>query len=368
MKKTLAMAVATFMLAASLLGCGAAQESTKASASAEKTEAAAASESGEAAESSAQAGEEALPETKELTIYYSNSTEWADPLIQEFSDQTGIKVSLVQDATSSLFARIRAEAANPQGDIVWGGVIDTYRANEDLMQPYSSPEVPSLKPEAVDPNGYYHGFDMGAMVMIYNTDLVAEAEAPTKWADLLEEKYKGQIACADPTSSSSSFACLMAIMQAYGTDDGKGYEFIEKLVDNLDGKVIESSSGVYKGVADGEYMLGLTYEEAALRYITSGAPIQVVYPAEGTSASPTGIGIVKNCKNPRSAQLFVDYLIGKQVQLQLGSLNRRTVRTDVADPDNMQPYETIAFVEMNLDWTSSHVDEFNDKWTEFITR
>lgn len=310
--------------------------------------------------------EEELEDTGELTLYYSNSTDWADPIIQEFEDQTGISVSLVQDGTSSLFARIKAEAENPQADVVWGGVIDTYRANEDLLQPYTSSEVDSLKEEAVDPNGYYTGFDMGPMVMVYNTELISEDEAPTSWGDLLDEKYKGQIACADPTSSSSSFACIMAIIMAYGKDDGKGYEFVEKLVENLDGKVVSSSSGVYKGVADGEYMIGLTYEEAALRYMESGANIQVVYPSEGTSSSPSGIGIIKNCQNPKSAQMFIDYLTSKEVQSQLGDLYRRSVRTDVEDPDTMEPWENITFVDMDIDWTSSHTQEFNDTWNDFI--
>ncbi|WP_346910196.1 ABC transporter substrate-binding protein [Faecalicatena orotica] len=306
-------------------------------------------------------------ETGELTLYYSNSTDWADPIIQEFEDQTGITVNLVQDGTSSLFARIKAEAGNPQADVVWGGVIDTYRANQDLLQKYTPSTEADLKEEALDPNGYYTGFDMGPMVMVYNTELVDEADAPTKWSDLLEEKYKGQIACADPTSSSSSFACAMAIMLAYGTEDGKGYDFIEKLVKNLDGKVIDSSSGVYKGVADGEYMVGLTYEEAALRYIESGATIGIVYPEEGTSSSPSGCAVVKDCQNQVNAQKFIDYLSSKEVQAQLGDLNRRSVRTDVSDPDTMKAWDEIKFVDMDLDWTSSHVDEFNEKWTDFVT-
>lgn len=312
------------------------------------------------------AADDSLEDTGKLTLYYSNSTEWADPIIQEFEDQTGIEVSLVQDGTSSLFARIKAEAGNPQADVVWGGVIDTYRANQDLLQEYTSSEVDYLKPEAVDPNGYYTGFDMGPMVMIYNTELVPEDEAPTKWSDLLDEKYKGQIACADPTSSSSSFACIMSIILAYGTEDGKGYDFVEDLVHNLDGKVLSSSSGVYKGVSDGEYMVGLTYEEAALRYIESGANIQVVYPEEGTSSSPSGVAVIKDCQNPKSAQMFIDYLSGKEVQSQLGDLYRRSVRTDVEDPETMKAWDEINFVDMDIDWTSSHTEEFNEKWNDFL--
>ncbi|MCQ4833539.1 iron ABC transporter substrate-binding protein, partial [Hungatella sp. SL.1.14] len=38
-------------------------------------------------------------------------------------------------------------------------------------------------------------------------------------------------------------------------------KYVEDLFTNIDGKIIESSSGVYKGVADGEYLVGLSYED-----------------------------------------------------------------------------------------------------------
>ena len=66
--------------------------------------------------------------------------------------------------------------------------------------------------------------------------------------------------------------------------------------------------------------------------------------------------------------MFIDYLSSKEVQSQLGALNRRSVRTDVADPDTMEAWENIAFVEMDIDWTSSHTEEFNDTWNDYITR
>lgn len=362
MKRKIAIVMALTLAMSSLAACGSKETPAEKPAESESVK----EETPAAPESEAKAEEE-LADTGEMTLYYSNSTEWADPIIQEFEDQTGIKVSLVQDGTSSLFARIKAEAGNPQADVVWGGVVDTYRANQDLLQPYTSSEAANLKPEALDPNGYYTGFDMGPMVMVYNTELIPENEAPTSWGDLLNEKYKGKIACADPTASSSAFACIMSIILAYGTD-GEGYEFVEKLVENMDGKVLSSSSGVYKGVADGEYLIGLTYEEAALRYIASGASIAIVYPSEGTSSSPSGCAVVKDCKNPKSAQLFIDYLSSKEVQSQLGALNRRSVRTDVSDPDTMEAWENIAFVDMDIDWTSSHTEEFNETWNDFITR
>ena len=305
-------------------------------------------------------------ETGTLTIYYSHSTEWADPIIQQFTEATGIKCELVQGGTSDLFAKLKAEAGNPQADIIWGGVADTYVANGQMFQAYVPKEVDMLIPAAIGADSIWHAFDIEPMVMVYNTDMVDSANAPTSWEAMHEEQYKGLIACADPTTSSSSYGVIMGIINAYGTEDGAGYQFVHDLIANLDGKILSSSSAVYKGVAEGEYMIGMTYEEAALRYIGVGEPIAVVYPEEGTYSAPSPVAIVKDCQNLSSAQQFVDFVLSTEVQAQLGELNRRSSRADIPVAENMKPMDEIKFVDYDFDWSTSHEKEFKDTWLEYV--
>lgn len=311
--------------------------------------------------------QEAAPEMGMLTIYYSHSTEWADPIIQQFEEASGIKCELVQGGTSDLFAKVKAESGNPQADIIWGGVADTYVANVELFQAYTPSEVDMLVPAAVGEGHFWHAFDIEPMVMIYNSDLVPQEKAPKSWKDMLSPEYKGKIACADPTTSSSSYGVLMGIINAYGTDGG-GYDFVSQLVKALDGKILSSSSAVYKGVAEGEYVIGMTYEEAALRYIKAGEPLVVVYPEEGTYSAPSPVAIVNNCKNLSSAQKFVDFVLGAEVQSQLASLNRRSSRKDIPVATNMQPMEKIKFVDYDFAWSTSHEKEFKDTWMDYVSR
>lgn len=305
-------------------------------------------------------------ETGTLTIYYSHSTEWADPIIQQFEEATGIKCELVQGGTSDLFAKVKAEAENPQADIIWGGVADTYVANAQLFTAYTPAEIDQLMPAAVGAGNIWHAFDIEPMVMVYNTDMIAAENAPTTWEDMLDEQYKGMIACADPTTSSSSYGVIMGIVNAYGTEDGAGYDFVYRLVEALSGKILSSSSAVYKGVAEGEYMIGMTYEEAALRYIGAGEPIAVVYPEEGTYSAPSPVAIVANCKNLSSAQRFVDFVLGAEVQSQLAGLNRRSSRVDIPVAENMTPMDSIKFVDYDFDWSTSHEKEFKDTWLDYV--
>lgn len=304
----------------------------------------------------------ALAEGK-LVLYYSHAAEWSDPIIQGFEEKYDVDVELVSLGTGECLSRIQAEAANPQADIVWGGVVESYIPIADLLESYESTEIPNLYEGVYDTENFkWYAFDLEPMVMVYNTNDVAEA--PTGWSSLLNEEFKGKIATADPVKSSSAFACIMAIMGAYGQENGGGYEFLEKMIENLDSIVLSSSSSVYKGTADGEYAIGLTYEEAALRYRDEGASIEVVYPEEGTNIFMSPVTIVKGGPNTENAKLFVDYVLSKDVQDTLASIWRRSSRTDVELPEAFIATTEIPVAEYDINWVVEHTEEFNEFWEE----
>lgn len=297
-----------------------------------------------------------------LVLYYSHAAEWSDPIIQGFEEKYGIDVELVSLGTGECLSRIQAEAANPQADIVWGGVVESYIPLVDLFDSYKSTEIDALYEGSYDAENFkWYAFDLEPMVMVYNTKNVTEA--PAKWEDLLREDFCGKIATADPVKSSSSFACIQAINAAYGQGEG-GYEFLEKLIGNLDGIILSSSSSVYKGTADGEYDVGLTYEEAALRYRDEGADIDVVYPEEGTNIFVSPVVIVKDGPNTENAKLFVDYVLSQDVQSGLADIYRRTSRTDIALPETFISTADIPTCEYDANWVVENTESFNEFWED----
>ena len=301
-----------------------------------------------------------------LVVYYSHATDWSDPIIQAFAEKYDVQVELVGLGTGECISRMQAEKNNPQGDILWGGVAESYIPIADLLESYKSTEVDALQAGTYDAVDYkWHAFDIEPMVMIYSTALVAPEDAPASWEDLLDEKWVGQIATADPLKSSSAFGNIMGIVAAYGYDEG-GYEFLEKLVPQLDGKLLSSSSGVFKSVSDKEYAIGLTYEEAALKYIAAGSEMALVYPSEGTNMVLSPVAIIKGGPNTENAKLFVDYLLSKEVQDQLAALNRRTSRTDVVVPDTFIPFEELPNANVDSQWVVEHTEEFYSVWEDLI--
>ena len=301
-----------------------------------------------------------------LVLYYSHASDWSDPIIQGFSEKYDVDVELVGLGTGELISRIIAESANPQADILWGGVVESYIPIEEYLASYESPQIPNLQEGTWDEDNFkWHPFDLEPMVMIYNTEMVEEA--PTAWADLLREEFKGTIASADPVQSSSAFGVIQSIIAAYGQEDGGGYEFLEKLVPQLDGKLTSGSSAVYKGVSNGEYAVGLTYEEAALKYIAAGATIDVVYPTEGTGILISPVAMVNGAPNAENAKLFIDYVLSEEAQSQLAAVNRRSSRTDIALPDNFVPTAEIPKADYSTEWVVEHTEEFNEVWEDLIT-
>ena len=301
-----------------------------------------------------------------LVLYYSHASDWSDPIIQGFSEKYDVDVELVGLGTGELISRIIAESANPQADILWGGVVESYIPIEEYLASYESPQIPNLQEGTWDEDNFkWYPFDLEPMVMIYNTEMVEEA--PTAWADLLREEFKGTIASADPVQSSSAFGVIQSIIAAYGQEDGGGYEFLEKLVPQLDGKLTSGSSAVYKGVSNGEYAVGLTYDEAALKYIAAGATIDVVYPTEGTGILISPVAMVNGAPNAENAKLFIDYVLSEEAQSQLAAVNRRSSRTDIALPDNFVPTAEIPKADYSTEWVVEHTEEFNEVWEDLIT-
>lgn len=75
----------------------------------------------------------------------------------------------------------------------------------------------------------------------------------------------------------------------------KGWDYVRKFCENLDGVLLKSSSEVYQGVAEGRYAAGLTFEEGGAGYVSKGAPVKLVYMKEGV-ISTSGCGMYRKRK------------------------------------------------------------------------
>lgn len=301
-----------------------------------------------------------------LTVYSPHPAETINLVIQEFEEQSGIKVELVAAGTGELLKRVESESSNPLGDVLWGGGAESLASFAEFFEGYASPELANIDPKYYDANHLWIGESPLPMVIMYNTNLVSEEDAPTSWKDVLNPVFKGKIAMADPAKSGSAYTILATMLTAY-KDENDGWDFIREFYANLDEKVLSSSSGVYKGVADGEYSIGLTLEKEAIKYVNSGSPVKIVYPEEGTSAVPDGVAIIKGAKNLENAQKFVDFVLSQETQdLMAKQLSRRSIRNDVDSPEGLGPLGDIKLVDYDFEWASSDKEAVLEQWKNIV--
>ncbi len=260
----------------------------------------------------------------EVVLYSSNQPELLDVIAQGFKEKTGHTMTSVRMGTGEAMKRIAAERENPLCDVFWSGdlsVLDNAKAD---FAPYKSPEAKALDAGMVDKDALWTASNTHLMVFMVNTELVPEADLPKSWADLLEPRWKGKIVMANPDKSGTAYA------QVYGVYKMFGDEGLAKLVDNA--TILDSSSLVYKGTAEGEFPLGITMEYAAFRYVAGGNKnVKLIYPSDGVISAPEGAAVIKGSKHPEEAQLLVDYLLSKEVEdMIFEKYYRRPARPDAA--------------------------------------
>ena len=344
-----------------LAGCGKGS-SGEPEAPAAGTEAPAA-ESGEE-----EGGSETAQTGGELVVYSPNSEGLINATIPLFEEKYGISVEVIQAGTGELVKRIESEKNDPYADVLFGGSWSQMYDNEDLWEPYVSPNNENVVDAYKNECGFITSNVLDGSVLIVNTDLIGDIEIKG-YEDLLNPELKGKIATADPANSSSAFAHLTNMLLAMGGYEDEGaWEYVEKLFENIDGKICESSSGVYKGVADGEYVVGLSYEDPCAQLVKDGAPVEIVYMEEGTVYLPASATIVKGARNMDNAKLFMDFILSEEVQNIWGStLTNRPVMKDAQTSDYMIPLADIKVIEEDIPYVSQHKQEIVDHYTEIFT-
>ena len=356
MKKFLSAGIAA-MMAVGLAGCGS---------------------SGAAAATASAAGSAAAAgDAGKLVVYSPNTDDLINAVVPLFEQETGITVDVITGGTGDLLTRIDSEKENPQGDIMFGGMTpaNLLKYPDDFAE-YTSSNDTLLPEEYQNYGGVISHYCLdGSAALLINTDIYSELgldpDKFTSYNDLLQPELKGHIAMGDPANSSSAWAELTNMLLVMGNEkyDDAAWEWVGKFIDNLDGISLDSSSKVYKGVADGEYAVGVSYEDPCVNLIVSGATnLKLVYPSEGAVWLPAGVAVIKGCQNESNAQKFIDFLLSDEGQNAIATTTARPANTKISNTTElMTPFSDINVVYEDIDYCAEHKTKWQAKWTDMFT-
>ena len=255
-----------------------------------------------------------------LTVYCSVNEEWCQANINAFQAETGITVSMTRKSSGETFAQVAAEAANPRGDIWFGGTGDPHlqAAEEDLTVAYESPNLSQLHPWALSQhktaNGKTVGIYLGVLGYGYNTDLLAEKKLPEPkcWADLTKPEYKGEIQVANPNSSGTAYTFIATMVQILGEDEA--FKYLKALDGNIN-QYTKSGAAPGQAAARGETLIGIAFQHDVINpAVMTGAPLKTVSPCEGTGFEIGSMSIIKGAPNMDNAKKWYDWALTADAQ------------------------------------------------------
>jgi iron(III) transport system substrate-binding protein len=262
----------------------------------------------------------ALPAYADINLYCSSpNTAWCQGMAVGFEKATGIKVAVVQKATGEMLAQVKAERANPKGDIWWAGAADNYlqAAEDGLLEEYRSPNVSQLYDWAqrisdISKNrvaGVYGGI----LGLGYNTELGEKKKLPVPkcWKDLLNPALKGEVMLGNPNSSGTAYLMLATLVQVMGEDEA--FRYMVELNKNVT-SYARSGIGPMTAVTRGEVYVGSTVLHGVINEIVRGFPVLPVLPCEGVGYEIGSMAIIKGSRNLDAAKKFYDWALTPDAQ------------------------------------------------------
>ena len=253
---------------------------------------------------------------REGTVAYYTSMELqsAERVARAFEAKyEGIKVRVERSGAERNFQRIGQEYASGIRvvDVVNSSDASHFIAwkRDGLLAPYVPEDVAKYyPPEHRDADGLFATFRIVLSTLGYNTNLVKAAEAPKSYADLLDPKWKGKIVKSHPGYSGATLTSTYEIARDVGWD------FFEKLA-KQNVMQVQSAADPPKKISLGERSIMMDGgENLASLLKDQGAPVEIIYPAEGSPLVIGPNGIFKAAPSPNAARLFQSYCFSVEAQ------------------------------------------------------
>ncbi|MBO9997977.1 MAG: Fe(3+) ABC transporter substrate-binding protein [Cyanobacteria bacterium SID2] len=293
-----------------------------------------------------------------VNLYSSRHYDTDRSLYDNFTEQTGITVNLVEAKGDELIERIKSEGANSPADVyitVDAGML--WRAQEaEVLQPIASEVLDDKVPEYLrDPEGHWFGLSKRARVIVYNTETVSPDELST-YEDLADPKWQGRLIVRSSNNIYNQ-SLVGSILAANGEEATE--EWVKGIVENFARPPEGNDTAQIRAVADGVADVALANSYYMARLANSSDPeersiaekVDMFFPNQddrGTHVNISGIGVAANAPHRENAIQFIEYLVSPEAQVIFAKGNNEFPVVDGVDLDNPYLEKYAAFKEDTL--------------------
>lgn len=262
--------------------------------------------------------------TKELTIYTSRKEHLIKPLIEQYTNETGIKFRLKTGKDGALIQSMIAEGDKTSADILM--TVDAgnlwFAKSQDLFAPIKSEVLSKNIPEHLkDKNNYWFGLSIRARTIVYHPERIQPKEIKS-YENLANKKFNGKL-CLRTSKKVYNQSLVSMLIHELGVNKTKN--ILKGWVDN-NVKIFSSDTNLIKAITAGQCDLGIvnTYYLARLQKKDKNYPVKIYWPNQdtfGVHVNVSGAGISKHSKNKKDALKFIEWLSSKKAQSTFANTN-----------------------------------------------
>ena len=267
----------------------------------------------------------------EVNLYSYRQPFLIEPMLDEFTRQTGIEVNVVF-AKKGMVEKIKAAGANNPADAVL--TVDVGRldalSQAGLLQPVSSMVLDETIPAHLrHPGGLWFGLTTRARLALVSRDRVKPGELETL-ADLADPKFRGRI-CTRSGKHVYNVALIASVIAHEG--EAAAEQWLAGVRDNLarkpQGNDRAQAKGVYEGVCDvaisNHYYMGkmaTNDKEPEQKEWAKSVRVQFLdQEGRGNHVNISGGAVIKDAKNMDNAIALIEYLAGDEAQNMYATVN-----------------------------------------------
>ncbi|MDO5499519.1 MAG: extracellular solute-binding protein [Propionibacteriaceae bacterium] len=303
-------------------------------------------------------------EGSQLHIYTPAPPEQYQLFTDRFREETGISVTATRLTTSEVYTRAEAEAAGGrlEADILSIGdpTLRDGLVDKGIIEPFETPLSDTLETASADRSEYSAPTRVSSQVIVWNTERVADADAPKSYADLLDPKWKGQFGMTAIQTGLSSITVARSIEEGLGADRVEAFAQQQP-------KIYVSVVPLTQAVIRGEVPVAITDLGLAEEYIADGNPIKWSGIAEGTPTFAFSESISATSQRKGCALVYIGYLSSLEGQQRYFEITN-SLGTRMLDdlPESRQAIGEI--YEVDPAWLKDNRQSFVDSWDAMIKR
>ncbi|HBV3722746.1 TPA: ABC transporter substrate-binding protein [Klebsiella pneumoniae] len=260
-----------------------------------------------------------------LTVYTAGPGSLAKSLASGFEQQTGVKVTVFQATTGKVMARLEAEQANPQADVLISASWDTA---EDLHQrgwllPFASANADQVPANLKSADYIAQG--VSALGIVWNSK--SGTPEPKEWRDLTQPAFKDKVTTPDPALSGASLDLLIGLQNSMGDQAWQLFDDLKKNGMVVSGPNAQAVTPVMQGAKAAVFG---AVDYVSYGNIQQGESLKVIFPASGTVIAPRPMMILKTSQHADDAKAFIDYVLSPEGQAKVADAWLMPARRDVA--------------------------------------